>query len=76
MQLLGVRDFATATALAWLGYEDNRREMGIVITSWLTVCVVDIVLAAQGPRGINAVVLGLIGGSGVVAFIGLGLLQC
>jgi hypothetical protein len=49
--------------------------MGVLLTSWLLVCVTDTWIAAQGPRGLDGGIWGLVGGAVVMAFVGLGLVQ-
>jgi hypothetical protein len=49
--------------------------MGVLITAWTLVCVTDTWVAIQGPRGWDNGIWALCGGAGVVAFVGLGLMQ-
>ena len=75
MIFLGIRDVAVATALFWFYREGKAKEMGILLTAWTIVCVVDTLVTIQGPRGWDKGVWGLWGGAVVVAVGGLGLLQ-
>lgn len=75
MVFLGIRDMAIATALFWFYREGKEKEMGVLLTAFTGVCVVDTWLTAQGPRGWDKGVWGLVGGTMAVAFGGLGLLQ-
>lgn len=75
MVFLGIRDLAVATALFWFYRERKEKEMGVLLAAWTGVCLVDTWVTAQGPRGWDKGVWGLIGGAVVVAFGGLGLLQ-
>ncbi|KAF4202363.1 hypothetical protein CNMCM8927_000234 [Aspergillus lentulus] len=75
MVFLGIRDLAAATALFWFYREGKEKEMGVLLTAWTGVCLVDTWVTTQSPRGWDKGVWGLIGGAMVVAFGGLGLLQ-
>jgi hypothetical protein len=75
MIFLGIRDIAVAGALFWLYGKGKVKEMGVILTAWTAVCVVDTWVTIQGPRGWDKGVWGLCGGAAVVAFGGLGLLQ-
>lgn len=75
MVFLGIRDLAVAAALFWFYREGKEKEMGVLLTAWVGVCSVDTWVAAQGPRGWDKGIWGLIGGAIAVAFGGLGLLQ-
>ncbi|KAK3115895.1 hypothetical protein LTR53_004339 [Teratosphaeriaceae sp. CCFEE 6253] len=75
MVFLGARDLAIAGMLFWLHSDGKGREMGVVLTSFLLVCGADTYVAAQGPRGWDAGIWGLCAGAGVIAFVGIGLLQ-
>ncbi|PKX97948.1 DUF4267 domain-containing protein [Aspergillus novofumigatus IBT 16806] len=68
MVFLGIRDLAAATALFWFYREGKEKEMGVLLTAWTGVCLVDTWVTTQGPRGWDK-------GAMVVAFGGLGLLQ-
>lgn len=72
---LGARDLCIATALFWLHCEGKQREMGILMTSGITIYVLDIWVAAQGPRGWDAGVWALTGAAAIGTIVGLGLLQ-
>jgi hypothetical protein len=50
--------------------------MGVILTNFLVVCVADVIVAGRGPRGWDGGVWGLCVGSGLVAFVGLGLIGC
>jgi hypothetical protein len=75
MVFLGIRDLAAATALFWFYRERKEKEMGVLLTAWTAVCVVDTWVTIQGPRGWDKGVWALCGGAAVVAVGGLGLLQ-
>ncbi|KAH7063738.1 hypothetical protein B0J12DRAFT_643915 [Macrophomina phaseolina] len=75
MVFLGIRDVAAAVALFWFYHERKEKEMGVLISAWTLVCVADTLVATQGPRGWDKGVWTLWAGAGVVAFVGLGLLQ-
>ncbi|GFF28836.1 hypothetical protein IFM61606_10241 [Aspergillus udagawae] len=75
MVFLGIRDLAVATALFWFYREQKEKEMGVLLTAWTAVCVVDTWVTTQGPRGWDKGVWALCGGAAVVAVGGLGLLQ-
>ncbi|KAH8777591.1 hypothetical protein F5883DRAFT_236044 [Diaporthe sp. PMI_573] len=72
---LGIRDLAVGGALYWFYYEGKQREMGILLTMWTTVCVVDTWVAIDGPRGWDKGIWGLCGGALLIVIGGLGLLQ-
>jgi len=75
MQFLGIRDVSVGAALFWFYQERNSRAMGVILSSWILVCVTDTWIAAQGPRGFDNGILGLCGGALMMAFVGLGLIQ-
>ena len=75
MIFLGIRDIAVAGALFLFYSKGKEKEMGVILTAWTAVCVVDTWVAIQGPRGWDKGIWGLCGGAAVVAFGGLGLLQ-
>lgn len=75
MIFLGIRDLAVGAALFWFYYEGKDKEIGVLLTTWTGVCLVDTWVTTQGPRGWDTGVWGLIGGAMAVAFGGLGLLQ-
>jgi hypothetical protein len=75
MQFPGIRDIAAGGALLWFHRERNQKAMGVLLTSWVLVCVTDTWIAAQGPRGFDSGIWGLVGGGVVMAFVGLGLVQ-
>ncbi|KAH8771001.1 hypothetical protein F5883DRAFT_52940 [Diaporthe sp. PMI_573] len=75
MVFLGIRDVAAAAALFWFYREGKEKEMGVLTTAWTLVCVTDTCVAMQGPRGWDKGIWALWGGAGVVAFVGLGLMQ-
>jgi hypothetical protein len=75
MIFLGIRDIAVAGVLFWFYCEGKGREMGVILTAWTAVCVVDTWVTIQGPRGWDKGAWGLCGGAAVVALGGLGLLQ-
>jgi hypothetical protein len=75
MIFLGIRDLAVAAAMFWFSHEGKDKEMGVLLTAWTAVCVVDTGVTIQGPRGWDEGVWGLCGGAAVVMFGGLGLLQ-
>ena len=75
MQFLGIRDVAVAVSLLWFHQERNSKAMGVLLTSWILVCVTDTWIAAHGVRGFDSGIWALCGGAAVMAFVGLGLLQ-
>lgn len=75
MQFLGIRDISVGAALFGFHREGNQKAMGVVFTAWTLVCVTDTWIAAQGPRGVDGGIWGLVGGAVVMAFVGLGLAQ-
>lgn len=75
MQFFGIRDIAVGSALFWFHREGNQKAMGVVLTAWTLVCVTDTWIAAQGPRGDDGAIWGLVGGAVAMAFVGLGLVQ-
>ncbi|KAL4992957.1 hypothetical protein BDV10DRAFT_180004 [Aspergillus recurvatus] len=75
MIFLGIRDIAVGGALFWFYTEEKIKEMGVILTAWTAVCVVDTWVTIHGPRGWDKGVWGLCGGAAIVAFGGLGLLQ-
>ncbi|KAH6644860.1 hypothetical protein C7974DRAFT_371909 [Boeremia exigua] len=74
MVFLGIRDVAAASTLLWFYAEGKTREMGVLLSSWVLVCVVDTWVAAEGRRGWEGVG-GLVVAAAVMAFVGLGLFQ-
>ena len=75
MIFLGIRDVAAAATLLWFHYEGKQKEMGVLLTSWVLVCVTDTWVATNGPKGWDKGTWTLCGGAVVVALGGLGLLQ-
>lgn len=75
MIFLGIRDVAAASALFWYHHEGKHKEMGVLITAWTLVCVMDTWVATKGPKGWDSGIWTLCGGGVVVALGGLGLLQ-
>jgi hypothetical protein len=75
MVFLGIRDLAAAAALFYFYSEGQEKEMGVLTTAWVLVCVTDTWVATQGPRGWDKGIWALCGGAAVVTFVGLGLLQ-
>lgn len=75
MVFLGIRDVAVAGTLFWFYSERKEKEMGVLTTAWVLVCVTDTLVATQGPRGWDKGIWTLWGGAAVTAFVGLGLLQ-
>ncbi|KAE8338043.1 hypothetical protein BDV24DRAFT_166743 [Aspergillus arachidicola] len=75
MVFLGIRDIAVAAAMFWFSREGKDKELGVLLTAWTVVCVVDTWVTIQGPRGWDKGVWGLCGGAAVVMLGGLGLLQ-
>jgi hypothetical protein len=70
MIFLVIRDIAVAGALFWLYGEGNGKEMGVILTAWTAVFVVDTWVTTQGLRGWDKGVWGLCGWAAVVAFGG------
>ncbi|KAL2782386.1 hypothetical protein BJX66DRAFT_204712 [Aspergillus keveii] len=75
MIFLGIRDLTVAAAMFWLSRQGKDTELGVLLTAWTAVCVVDTCVTIHGPRGWDKGVWGLWGGAAVVMFGGLGLLQ-
>jgi hypothetical protein len=75
MIFLGIRDLAVAAAMFWFSRHGKDKEVGVLLTAWTAVCVVDTLVTIQGPKGWDKGVWGLWGGAAVVMFGGLGLLQ-
>lgn len=75
MVFLGIRDVAVAATLLLFYSGGKEKEMGVLTTSWVLVCVTDTLIATQGPRGWDKGIWTLWGGAAVTAFVGLGLLQ-
>lgn len=75
MVFLGIRDIAVAAALFWFHREGKEKEMGVLTTAWTLVCVTDIWVAAQGPKGWDRGIWTLCAGGIVLTFARLGLLQ-
>jgi hypothetical protein len=75
MTFLGVRDVAVASTLFWFYSEGKSREMGVLLSSWVLVCVVDTWVAMKGLGGWNREVVPLYVGAAATAFIAAGLLQ-
>ncbi|PSN63255.1 hypothetical protein BS50DRAFT_591431 [Corynespora cassiicola Philippines] len=75
MIFLGIRDVAVAAALLWFYKDGKSREMGVMTTAWTLVCVTDTLVAMHGPKGWDGGIWTLWGGAGVVATVGLGLMQ-
>jgi hypothetical protein len=64
-----------AAAMFWFSRAGKDNELGVLLTAWTAVCVVDTWVTIQGPRGWDKGVWGLCGGAAVVMLGGLGLLQ-
>jgi hypothetical protein len=75
MIFVGIRDLAVAAAMFWFSRHGKDKELGVLLTAWTAVCVVDTWVTIQGPKGWDNGVWGLCGGAAVVMFGGLGLLQ-
>ncbi|KAK7178495.1 hypothetical protein PSPO01_15455 [Paraphaeosphaeria sporulosa] len=75
MIFLGIRDVAVALTLFWLSSEGKTKEMGVLLSSWVLVCVTDTWVATKGPNGWNKGIGALCVGAAVTALIGLGLFQ-
>jgi hypothetical protein len=73
--LLGSRDFCLAATLFWLERLGYTKAMGVFILAFTPTTIVDVVIAAMGPRGWDGRVWGLVGGGLGTMFVGLGLLQ-
>ncbi|KAH6878789.1 hypothetical protein BKA58DRAFT_103086 [Alternaria rosae] len=75
MIFLGIRDIAVASTLFWFYSEEKTKEMGVLLSSWVLVCVTDTWVATKGPGGWDKGIGTLCAGAAVTAFIGLGLFQ-
>ncbi|KAL2797290.1 hypothetical protein BJX66DRAFT_108339 [Aspergillus keveii] len=75
MIFAGIRDLAAAAAMYWFSGHGKDKELGVMLTAWTAVCVVDTCVAIQGPKGWDKGVWALWGGAAVVMSGGLGLLQ-
>ena len=51
MIFLGIRDIAVASTLFWFYWEKKNKEMGVLLSSWVLVCVTDTWVATKGPNG-------------------------
>jgi len=75
MTFLGIRDIAVASSLFWFYSEGKSREMGVLLSSWVFVCVVDTWVAVKSLGGWNSGVVPLYVGAVATAFIATGLVQ-
>lgn len=75
MTFLGVRDVAVASTLFWFGFNGKPKEMGVLMSSWVLVCVVDTWVAAKGPNGWDKGIGTLCVGAAFTAFVAAGLVQ-
>jgi hypothetical protein len=75
MIFVGIRDLAVAATMFWFCRHGKDKELGVLLTAWTAVCVVDTCVTIQGPKGWDKGVWTLWGGAAVVLFGGLGLLQ-
>lgn len=76
MIFLGARDLCLASSLFWFDYLGSQKAMGVITTSAIVIYVLDIWIAAQGPRGWDAGVWGLTIAGSIASFVGVGLVQC
>ncbi|RYN18416.1 hypothetical protein AA0119_g10776 [Alternaria tenuissima] len=76
MTFLGIRDVAVATSLFWLYARGQTKETGVLMCSWVLVCVTDTWVAVEGlkERGDKGGIVVLVVGAVVTAVTGLGLL--
>jgi hypothetical protein len=75
MIFLGIRDVAVASTLFWFYKEGKSAEMGVLLSSWVAVCVVDTWVATKG-LGVWGKGMGpLYVGAAVTAFVAAGLVQ-
>ena len=74
MGFLGVRDVAVAGSLLWFYRGNQLKEMGVLMSSWTLVCVVDTYIAAQDAGPEQKGMLQLYVGAVLVAATGWGLL--
>ncbi|KAF2828025.1 hypothetical protein CC86DRAFT_369190 [Ophiobolus disseminans] len=75
MIFLGIRDVAATFALFWFYSEGKTKEMGVLLSSWVLVCLTDTWVATKGPNGLDGGIGVLVVGAAVFAFVGLGLAQ-
>jgi hypothetical protein len=75
MVFLGIRDVAVASSLFWFYAEGKTREMGVLISAWVLVCVTDTWVATKGPNGWDSGIGALCVGAVVTGCVGLGLLS-
>jgi hypothetical protein len=66
---------AVASTLFWFYFEGKTKEMGVLISSWVLVCVTDTWLAMKSSKGWDMGIGTLCVGAAITAFIGVGLLQ-
>ncbi|KAL1792949.1 hypothetical protein ACET3X_009456 [Alternaria dauci] len=76
MAFLGIRDVAVASSLFWFYAKGQTSEMGVVMTSWVLVCVTDTYIALEGlkEKEDNGGIVALVIGAAVTAVTGLGLM--
>ena len=74
MKFLGIRDIAFAGALFRFYQQGKGEEMGVMVLGWTLVAAVDTWVAASGPKGFDAGIWSLCGGTVVVGTIGMALL--
>ncbi|KAJ8111704.1 hypothetical protein OPT61_g5762 [Boeremia exigua] len=74
MVFLGIRDVAVASTLFWFHSEGKTKEMGVLFSSWVLVCVVDTWVATKA-NGFDKGIGTLCVGAALTAFVGLGLFQ-
>lgn len=73
--LLGIRDVAAGAALTWLHSMREQSAMGVIVIAWTVVVGFDAWVAAQGPKGVDGGIVGLLVGTVGMGFVGLGLYQ-
>ncbi|KAJ4988030.1 hypothetical protein SVAN01_06442 [Stagonosporopsis vannaccii] len=75
MIFLGIRDVAVASTLFWFYSEGKTKEMGVLLSSWVLVCVTDTWLAMKSAGGWDTSIGALWLGAAFTAFTGVGLFQ-
>jgi hypothetical protein len=66
--LLGICDIAVGGALFWFYTKGKIKEIGVILTAWTAVCVVDTWVTIHGLRGWHKGVWGLCRGAAIIVF--------